>query len=252
MRPEKIEPKDRIILPLDVSSVSEAQTLVDHLGPHVGMFKIGLEFIYSSLGSLLVGYPDQSFGALVKYLAKSIGGSRAFMDVKLNDIPNTVGKASAAISRMGVAMFNVHASAGLETIKAAVANRGSSKVLGVTVLTSIGLEDCISIFGHEPKEKVLQFAYNLLAAGADGIICSPQELKALRANKEFDRLMIVTPGVRPEWAAANDQKRVMTPGEAIAAGADYLVIGRPITAAPDPVEAAKRIADEIRTSKFIP
>ena len=156
--------------------------------------------------------------------------------------------ASVAISRMGVRMFNVHASAGKEAILQAVANKRNSLVLGVTVLTSIDGDECVSIFGEEPRDKVIEFATMLVDAEADGVICSPQELEAL---KVFDPgvLLRVTPGVRPKWAAIGDQKRVMTPGEAIKAGADYLVIGRPITKPPPeiggPVEAAKKIAEEI-------
>ncbi|MCX6718442.1 MAG: orotidine-5'-phosphate decarboxylase [Candidatus Staskawiczbacteria bacterium] len=250
-----MDPKDRIILPLDVSSAQEAQKLVDKLTGHVGMFKIGLELIYSIMASLLVEENADAIGALrfFRNLMKSISGAHEFLDTKLADIPNTVGKASLAVSSMGVKFFNVHASAGLKAIEAAVANRGLSQVLGVTVLTSIGEEECRdSIFGDVPGKKVLYFAKMLKKAGASGIICSPQELVLLRENHELDDLLIVTPGVRPEWASTDDQKRVMTPGEAIKAGADYLVIGRPITKPPEsvgsPVDAAKRIADEIQAA----
>ena len=247
MQREDITPKDRIVLPLDVSDLETAQSLVNHLAPHVGMFKVGLELIYSTITSMLDNDYEKAKAVFhdMRVLANSIGAGRAFMDVKFADIPNTVGKASLAVSRMGAAWFNVHASAGLEAIKAAVANCGSSKVLGVTVLTSIEMSECISIFGKEPKWKVLQFAAKIQDAGAYGIICSPEELKILRATSEFNQLRIVTPGVRPKGSAVNDQKRIMTPGEAIAAGADYLVIGRPITGASDPVAAAKNIAEEI-------
>jgi len=262
-----IAPKDRIILPLDVSSIAEARRLVELLGPHVGMFKIGFEFIYSSMADLIMT-PDNE-GAIellldLRRLAWSIGGRKTFLDGKLNDIPNTVGKASLAISRMGVNFFNVHASAGTGAIKAAVKaasmSHGMSKVLFVTVLTSIegtkaqvpetkflpDLGECVSIFGEEPNKKVLQFCVKGMDAGADGAICSPKELKFLRASSEFDKLILVTPGVRPTWADVNDQKRVMTPAEAVSAGADYIVAGRPITDAKDPVAAAIRIAEEIR------
>jgi len=244
------EAKDRIILPLDVSSVDEAKKLVDLLAPHVGAFKVGLEFIYSTIADLLLLENTEAVGLLmqVRALAKALGAEHVFWDGKLCDIPNTVKGASVAISRLGVKMFNVHASAGLQSVKAAVENKGSSLVLGVTVLTSIDNEQCVSIFGNNAPGKVLQFAAGLEATGADGIICSPQELKAL--TEAGSKLLKVTPGVRPEWAAVGDQKRVMTPGEAIKAGADYLVIGRPITKPPaeigGPVEAAKKIAVEIQ------
>jgi orotidine-5'-phosphate decarboxylase len=151
---------------------------------------------------------------------------------------------------MGVDMFNVHASCGVEAMKAAVANKGMSKVLAVTVLTSLSDEECISVFGKASQQKVLEFANMAKDAGVDGLICSPKEVPLLRSRPELKDLLLVTPGVRPEWAAAGDQKRVMTPGEAIKAGSDYLVIGRPITKPPEnkfssPVEAAIAIAEEI-------
>jgi len=167
-------------------------------------------------------------------------------DGKFDDIPNTVGDASEEVVKMGVKMFNLHASAGNEAIAKAVANRRSSLVLGVTVLTSIDEGECLSIFGDKPGNKVVQFAEMLVKCGADGIICSAQELRLLGKYRQF---LKVTPGIRPEWAQKGDQKRVMTPGEAVKAGADYLVIGRPIRKPPEeigtPVDAAKEIAEEI-------
>ncbi len=246
-----IEPKDRIILPLDVSDVYKATDLVRMLTGYVGLFKAGLEFIWSTLASLLLLTEDEAIQLLkdTRQLAKTIGGPAAFIDAKLCDIPNTVKGASMAISRLGVKFFNLHASAGQEAIKAAVASKGNCHVLGVTVLTSIDDEECVSIFGDKPNNKILQFAQMLLDEGADGIICSPQELLEISGSSRFEKLLKVTPGVRPEWAATGDQKRVMTPAEAVKAGADFLVIGRPITKPPDeiggPVEAAKCIADEI-------
>jgi orotidine-5'-phosphate decarboxylase len=218
---------------------------------------VGLEFIYSTIADLLLLENTEAVGLLmqVRALAKALGAEHVFWDGKLCDIPNTVKGASVATSRMGVRMFNVHASAGIEAVKAAVASKGNSLVLGVTVLTSIGkladdTDECVSIFGDKAGNKVLHFARMLSEAGADGIICSPKELVDLSGSTAFDTLLKATPGVRPEWAAVGDQKRVMTPGEAIKAGADYLVIGRPITKPPaeigGPVEAAKKIAVEIQ------
>lgn len=247
----KLAAKDRIILPLDVSSIDMARVLVETLSGYVGLFKVGLEFIWSILADLLLLKEEAAIAyfKVVRDLAKAIGGPSAFIDGKLADIPNTVKGASVAISRMRVKFFNVHASAGIEVVKAAVANKGNCKVLGVTVLTSISNDECVSIFGDKSDNKVLHFAKILKEEGADGIICSPQELTELSGASAFDGLLKVTPGVRPEWAAVGDQKRVMTPAEAIKAGADYLVIGRPITQPPPeiggPVEAAKKIADEI-------
>lgn len=172
-----------------------------------------------------------------------------FLDGKFDDIPNTVGEAAAAASGLGVAMFNVHASAGVEAMMAAVQNKGASQVLAVTVLTSLEENNAHLIFGAPSKAKVLQLARDAKIAGVDGIICSPQELELLGKQKELAGLLKVTPGVRPEWAAAGDQKRIMTPGDAIVAGATALVIGRPITKPPQevgtPADAARRIADEI-------
>jgi len=249
-----MEPQERIILPLDVNSVAKAAGLVEQLTPHVGFFKIGLEFINAMLASLITPREEAEATAellAIRELFRQLDG-KILWDGKFDDIPTTVGGASAQIARMGVKMFNVHASAGQESVMRAVANKGNSLVLGVTVLTSIGLYDCVSIFGDEPGPKVLRFARMLAQAGADGVICSPQELELLGQQPELAKLLKVTPGVRPFWAAAGDQKRVMTPGEAIKAGASYLVIGRPITQPPaeigGSVEAAKKIAEEIATA----
>lgn len=245
-----MEAKDRIILPLDVDNISKATVLVRGLREHVGFFKIGLEFIYSMLASIITPPLEEAYLNLGSIRDLFIlTDKHNFLDGKLADIPNTVGGASVAISRMGVTMFNVHASSGKEAVAKAVANKGNSLVLGVTVLTSIGSEECVSIFGDKPGPKVLQFAKMLAELKADGIICSPQELELLGQQQELKELLKVTPGVRPLWAATGDQKRVMTPAEAIKAGASYVVIGRPITQPPaeigSPVEAAKKVAEEI-------
>lgn len=231
--------KDRIIVALDVSDKDEAEELVEILSSHVGCFKVGLELLTA------VGAPQ------VVELIHSLGG-QVFFDGKFNDIPNTIGKASRVVSVMGVHMFNLHASAGIEAMMAAVANKGDSKVFGVTVLTSLEENNANLIFGSPSKAKVLQFARYIKLAGCDGVICSPHEIELLRNQKELEGLSIVTPGVRPKWASTDDQKRVMTPAEAIEAGATALVIGRPITSPPEeiggPVEAVQRIAEEITSA----
>jgi len=232
------DPRDRIIVAADVSTLDALMRLVEELAPYVGCFKIGLELISS------VGGPQA-----VKAV-HSCGG-KVFYDGKFCDIPNTVAAAAKAVAELGIWAFNIHASAGRESVEAAVANRGESQVLGVTVLTSIDEAECISIFGDKPGPKVLQFSQMLAETGADGIICSPKELAFLGEYEELACLKKVTPGVRPEWAATNDQKRVMTPADAIAARADYLVIGRPITKHKSPVEAAKLIAEEIGEALII-
>lgn len=228
--------KDRIIVALDVDNLDKALELVKELYPYVGYFKTGLELLTSE------GPPK-----VVKAIKEA--GGKIFYDGKFMDIPNTVAGASKAVAKLGVDMFNVHASGGIEMMKAAVDNKGNSKVLAVTVLTSLTEEDAHSIYGAPSKGKVIEFARWAKIAGIDGLICSPQELQVLGRQKELIGLLKITPGVRPGWAAAGDQKRIMTPGEAVKAGADYLVIGRPITKPPthigNPVAAAKMIADEI-------
>jgi orotidine-5'-phosphate decarboxylase len=231
-----MEVKERIIVALDVDSLDKAKTLVESLAPHVGCFKVGLELLTA------VGTPQ-----VVEFL-HSLGG-QVFYDGKFDDIPNTIGGATKVVAGLNVKMFNVHASAGVEAMMSAVANKGQSLVLAVTVLTSLEENNAHLIFGGPSKAKVLQLARDAKLAGCDGIICSPQELELLGKQKELAGLLKVTPGVRPAWASVGDQKRVMSPSEAVKAGATALVIGRPITNPPTevgtPVDAVKRIAEEI-------
>lgn len=253
-----MEPKDRIIVALDVKLPDEAKALVDQLTPYVGGFKVGLEFTTSTYASLVTQRNDEaSAHALLGSLRQLYAaiGEQLFYDGKFADIPNTVAGAAAGLRPLAPKFFNIHASAGEAAIKAAAANKGSSLLLGVTVLTSIDDDECQSIFSDTPDMIVFRFTEQLIAAGADGIICSPKELQHLKGSpyrvplQGYDRLLKVTPGVRPTWAAVGDQKRVMTPGEAVRNGATHLVIGRPITKPPadigSPAEAAKRIAEEI-------
>lgn len=228
--------KDRIIVAMDVNSLDKAESLVKILAPYVGCFKVGLELLTA------VGAPK-----VVEFI-HSFGG-KVFLDGKFNDIPNTVGGAAKAAADLNVKMFNVHASAGVEAMMSAVANKGQSLVLAVTILTSFEENNVHLIFGGPSKAKVLQLARDAKIAGCDGIICSPQELELLGKQKELGNLMKITPGVRPKWASAGDQKRIMTPSEAIKAGAMALVIGRPITKPPaeigTPADAARHIVAEI-------
>ncbi len=230
-----MEPKNRIIVALDGMTLGEALTLVQDLNGEVGMFKIGLELMTAHGG----------YQCVLNLKARNCG---VFYDGKFCDIPATVGKATAAAAAMGVDMLNVHASCGIEAMRAAVANKGNSKVLAVTVLTSIDDAECRSIFGKGVPNAVHAFADEAQRAGVDGLVCSPQDLSSL-SHDRFKSLLKVTPGVRPAWAAAGDQKRVMTPREAVEAGSDYLVIGRPITKPPkeigSPLEAVRRIVAEI-------
>lgn len=242
--------KDRIILALDVNDVNKAVELVNVLKNEVGYFKIGLELITHLVVYLATDVrPD--IGVVEKLF--DFTKRRLFWDGKWNDIPNTVTGAAKAIQPIIPKFINIHASAGVEAMKAAVANRGKALVLAVTVLTSLGELESASIFGSKEGYKaasynVIKFAKMALEAETQGIICSPQEL-GLLSGEEFSKLIKVVPGVRPAWAVVGDQKRVMTPGEAVEAGADYLVIGRPITQPPanigTPVDAARRIVEEI-------
>lgn len=232
-----MEIKDRIIVALDVDNLAAAKTLVQDLAPYVGCFKVGLELLTA------VGAPQ-----VVEFI-HGLGG-KIFFDGKFNDIPNTVGQAAKAVANLGVKIFNLHAASGLEAMKQAVANKKNSLVLAVTVLTSLNDENSKKIFGAVSQEKVLDFALQAKNAGCDGIVCSPQELKLFYQKEEFKDFLRVTPGVRPKWADTCDQQRIMTPQEAIKLGASFLVIGRPITKPPKeigtPIEAAKRIIEEIR------
>lgn len=231
-----MEIKDKIIVALDVKTLEEAGRLVKELAPHADCFKVGLQLLTS------IGAPR-----IVEFI-HGLGG-KVFLDGKFNDIPNTAAEAAAAVSSLGVAMFSIHASAGIEAMKVAVRSKGGSLALAVTVLSSLDDGDSRLLFGVGVKSKVLQFALDAKRAGMDGIICSPRELELLGRQKELANMLKIVPGIRPKWAATNDQKRVMTPAEAIKAGATALVIGRPITKPPaeigSPVEAVKRITEEI-------
>jgi len=234
--------KDKIILALDVDSETKAVGLVRSLADEVGAFKVGLE-LFNSTG------PD------IFLRLKQAGAERIFYDCKFHDIPNTVAGASRAAATMGVWMFNVHTMGGSDMMKAAAdaarstaAQTGAPAplVIGVTVLTSIDetiLRDELVVCS-DVRSQVAHLALLAKNSGLDGVVASPHEIGAIRDNcgTEF---LIITPGVRPIGAAVGDQKRVMTPGEAIRKGADYVVIGRPITKADDSVAAARAIAAEI-------
>ena len=239
--------KDRIILALDVDTPEKASKLVKELKDCVGCFKIGLQFITAMLRSIIVPTTGRE-ATLIQVLFNELDGN-IMWDGKFNDIPNTVGGASQEVAKIGVKMFNLHASAGSEAITKAVDNKGNALVLGVTVLTSIDEFECQSIFGAKPEKRVVHFAEMLNQQGADGVICSAKELEPISKALIAGNFLKVIPAIRPKWAQKGDQKRVMTPGEAIKAGADYLVIGRPIRQPPkeigSPVDAAKKIAEEI-------
>lgn len=236
-----LEPKDRICLALDVDDIKKARALVEELRGYVGVYKVGKE-LFTAVGPQIV---------------KEINnlGCKVFLDLKYHDIPNTVAKAGEAATELGVYMFNIHASGGyamMEAVAEAVRNKATALgkqrplVLAVTVLTSIDqevLNTQLNIEGDVEKQ-VVHLALLAQKAGLDGVVCSPQEIKAIRqaCGKDF---VIVTPGIRPAWATTDDQKRITTPKDAVEAGVDYMVIGRPIRNANDRLGAAKKILDEI-------
>jgi orotidine-5'-phosphate decarboxylase len=232
MKREVKNPGDRLIVALDYASAREALALVDVLSGQVSFFKIGLQ-LYTSAG------PE-----IVRAIAAT--GAKIFLDLKLHDIPNTVSKAVAAAAELDVAMLTLHLSGGRNMLEAAVGAAPSELLLlGVTVLTSsdeatlreTGVNDSVDA-------QTLRLARLGAAAGVHGLIASPHELRSLRAELGDD-ITVITPGVRPEWAAADDQKRFTTPAEAVGSGADYLVIGRPITAHAQPLEALRAIIGEL-------
>lgn len=235
----KSDARHKICVALDVSDLTEAQHIVGEIAEFVGTFKIGLQ-LFCKYGPEVV----RSVNSL---------GSRVFLDLKLHDIPNTVAGAADSLSGLGVAMFNVHASGCSEMIRAAVeALRSHQKpertlLLAVTTLTSLSERELDEELGiHEtPLLFSMRLARLAREAGADGIICSARETQSMRNafGKDF---YIVNPGIRPLWAAGkDDQKRITSPTDAVRAGADLLVIGRPVVAAKDRKEAAQRILTEI-------
>lgn len=238
---QKIMAKEKIIVALDVETTGEAREIIDEIGGEVGALKIGLQ-LFTSGGASFV---REIVGRNIKL----------FLDVKFHDIPNTVAKASVEVARLGVWMFNVHALGGGEMMRRAVEsvrevcakeNLAQPKMIGVTILTSANLETLreVGIFG-EIDSQVVNLARLTAKCGLDGVVASPLEIEGIRRNIPEKDFTIVTPGIRPNFATNDDQKRVMTPSEAVRAGADYLVIGRPITQAKDRLTAVRNILEEI-------
>lgn len=231
--------KDYIIFPLDVPSLEKARPLVDLLTGHVGMFKVGLELFIKE-------------GPEVIRMIKNAGDTGIFLDLKLHDIPETVRRAMAVIADLDVAFATVHCGESQKMLEAAVEGcRGKIGVLGVTVLTSVSSEEIRSAgfkeqFSKDMQMLVLKRAAMAKNAGCRGVVCSGHEARIIK--KELGReFLVITPGIRPifETSGKDDQKRVMTPVQAIQNGSDYLVIGRPIRDAGDPVRAAEKVALEI-------
>ena len=236
-----MNPQDRLIVALDVDNLEKAIHFTKMLSPYAGAFKVGMQ-LYNSVGPEVI------------YTLKKLGAN-IFVDLKLHDIPNTVAQASRVLTSHGANILNVHAAGGKEMMQSAAqavykeaVDKGLTRplVVAVTVLTSISpqvFQEEIGFVG-EIEDKVVAWAKLAQAAGLDGVVASPQEIKAIRqaCGPEF---VIITPGIRPSGEATHDQKRVTTPREAIAAGATYIVVGRPITASPNPIEAVKDIVSEM-------
>jgi len=223
--------KSQVILALDCPVLAEAKDIARRVGPLLAAVKIGNQ-LFTAEGPAAV--------AAMRGL-----GLQVFLDLKYHDIPNTVGQAVASASKLGIWMLNVHASGGAAMMRAAAAVTDRPIVLAVTVLTSLDEASLQATLGttRTLRGQVAHLAKEAQSAGLDGVIASPQEVREIR-EACGPRFLIVTPGVRPADAELGDQKRVMTPGEAVRAGADYVVIGRPILAAADPVEAARKIVEE--------
>lgn len=229
--PAPTDPRDRLIVALDVPTVAEAKHLVGRLGDAVSFYKVGMEMVYG--GGL--AFAERLVGA----------GKKVFLDLKLHDIPNTVERATAQVARLGMTFLTVHGYP--QTMQAAVRGRGDSglKLLAVTVMTSYDDADLAAAgYAAGVRDTVRRRAGQAREAGIDGLILSAEETQAMRALLGPD-MLLVTPGIRPAGSAVGDQKRVMTPAEAIRAGADHLVVGRPVTAAADPRAAAEAIVAEI-------
>lgn len=232
--------KEKLVLALDVDNKEKAETLVKELKDYVGVFKVGKELFTAEGPSIFKMIRDN--------------GGKIFADLKYHDIPNTVASAARTLVRHGVEIFNVHASGGYEMMKKTreAIEDESAKLgvkrpvfLAVTVLTSLNDDDMKRIkVSESAKEHVLTLAKLAKEAGADGIVCSPQEIEMIKREIGVD-FITLTPGVRPVWAAAGDQKRVMTPKEAVDKGTDYIVVGRPITGAADRIDAARKIVMEM-------
>lgn len=225
------DPGNRLIAALDTPSRGDADALMGRLGGVPSWCKLGLE-LFCAEGPAIVA----------DYVAR---GHRVMLDLKLHDIPETVARATARVAALGAGLLTVHAGGGRAMLEAAVRAAGATRVLAVTVLTSLDEADLVAIGAQGPvRELVLRRAELAREAGCAGVVASPHEITALRERLPGD-FLIVTPGVRPAGAAVGDQKRVMTPREARHAGADLVVVGRPLRDAADPAAAASAIVAEL-------
>ena len=234
------DPKEKIIFALDVEHFREAQKWVSLLKDRVGIFKVGKQ-LFTHSGPKVIDMIRQK-------------GQNVFLDLKYHDIPNTVAKAGEEATKLNVTMFNLHALGGFEMMKKTVeASRAVAKTLGipkpiilaVTILTSMDQDSMKEVGIQGPvQEEVGRLALLSMKAGIDGVVASPQEINVIR-QRCGEKFIIVTPGIRSPTEKKDDQKRTMSPKEAVAAGANYLVIGRPIKEAKDPIEAVQRIIEDI-------
>ncbi|MGZ3513637.1 MAG: orotidine-5'-phosphate decarboxylase [Thermodesulfobacteriota bacterium] len=233
-------PKDKIIFALDVDHFADAQRWVSLLKDQIGLFKVGKQ-LFTHAGPKVVDMIRQK-------------GQKVFLDLKYHDIPNTVARAGEEATKLNVAMFNLHALGGIEMMKKTVeASRAMAKTLGVpkptilavTILTSMD-ESALREVGIQNSvlEEVERLASLAAKAGVDGVVASPQEIRIIR-ERCGEKFLIVTPGIRAPSDKKDDQKRTLTPKEAVSAGANYLVIGRPIKEAKDPLEAVQKIIEDI-------
>lgn len=235
--------KEKLVLALDVPGIKQAEELVEELSDYVGVFKVGKE-LFTAEGP-----------AVFKMIQEK--GGKVFADMKYHDIPNTVASAARVLVNHGVEIFNVHAQGGYEMMRMTreaiedEANKLGVKrpvMLAVTVLTSLSDEDMKDLkVSESARDHVLTLAKLAKKAGADGVVCSPKEVEMIKENigKDF---ITLTPGIRPSWSEKGDQKRVMTPGDAVKSGVEYIVIGRPIRTAENRVEAAKKILEEMEAN----
>ncbi len=231
--------KEKLIVALDVDTPDKALELARQLHSVAGMFKVGSQ-LFTSAGPKIV----RDIIAL---------DAKVFLDLKFHDIPHQVAGAARSAAELGVSLFTIHASGGSEMMRRAVeavSNRSHTKVLAITVLTSIDA-NILSEIGvtSNPAESVMRLMRLAEASGVDGVVASPQEIQPIRHTVSNPDFLIVTPGIRPETSQSGDQKRVATPAAAIAAGASYLVVGRPITGAANPLEAAREIVAEMERSE---
>lgn len=248
---EDTQPHERIYVAVDTNDIVKARALVEVLKGKVGGFKIGLEFITAIFAQLMRLNQTAALGLLMDVRALfDLIGSDLFWDGKFDDIPNTVGGAALGLAPLSPKFFNVHASSGDGGVEAAVKNKGTSKVLAVTLLTSFDDAASMNYFNARADTLVPNWARRAVKMGVDGLICSPADLEWINKDEKLVRIPKMTPGIRPAFSEKGDQSRIMTPAKALAAGVTWMVIGRPITQYSDgPAAAVDRIVEEIAAAQ---